>query len=115
MKMKFSVSNLLLLTALIAVLLGWFFDHRRLASDKERLNSEAAQLLSIISASRGRSIVGNPPDKSWDTYNLSSEADRAQYMKDFGSPQYMTLGGEQIEILGGLPFTSETSGFNPAQ
>ncbi len=42
--MKFSLSNLLLVVAVVAVALGWWCDHARLLTANARLNAEAAAL-----------------------------------------------------------------------
>jgi hypothetical protein len=87
--MKYSLSNLLLLTALIAALMGWLYDHRRLANDKERLNAQATELFSrYVAANEGSGRVIWPGDRLPPTrsYNSSIEEDRSAYLNDHLSP-----------------------------
>src|SRR5437762_7511744 len=88
--MKFSLSNLLLFVALLAVLLGWFYDHRRLRSDKERLNSEAAGLCNMVSMMSHGGSGGTvlPPGRTSATrpYSAAIEEDRAEILKSLPAP-----------------------------
>ena len=38
MKLRFSISNLLLLTAIVGILLAWYLDHKRIADENKSLN-----------------------------------------------------------------------------
>jgi hypothetical protein len=84
--MRYSLSNLLLLTALIAVLMGWFYDHRRLSNDKERLNLEAAEYCTIISIRLGSAAIPVPPGETLDkrSYQFSIEGDRRKILERIG-------------------------------
>ena len=48
--MKFSLSNLLLVVAVVAVAIGWWCDHARLRNANARLNAEAAALFQEANA-----------------------------------------------------------------
>ncbi len=116
MDIKYSLSNLLLLTALIAALMGWFYDHGRLSNDKQRLNLEAIDLFGRWTASHGSGAV-LPPGQTPNTraYNFSIEKDRADYVRDFTLPRYFPIGKDRIEILRGPPFDSGPVNSNPAK
>jgi hypothetical protein len=47
--MRFSLSQLLVAIAIVAILCGWWFDHRQLNADRYRLNAELhlSEVLSI--------------------------------------------------------------------
>jgi hypothetical protein len=38
MKLRFSISNLLLLTAIVGILVAWYLDHKRIADENKALN-----------------------------------------------------------------------------
>ena len=38
MKLRFSISNLLLLTAIVGILIAWYLDHKRIADENKTLN-----------------------------------------------------------------------------
>jgi hypothetical protein len=85
-KLRYSLTNLLLLTALISALIVWFFDHRKLDNDYQRLNVEAANMLDIIATSRGsgNAVVG--PDGTLPArydYDFTVEEDRAAYLDKY--------------------------------
>src|SRR6478735_5125965 len=84
--MKYSLANLLLLTALIAVLAGWFYDHRRLTADRERLNAESAELASklVFEHAFGSSTVtiGTRPAPPR-SYDFENEDDRREFLRDY--------------------------------
>jgi hypothetical protein len=85
--MKYSLSNVLLLFTLVAVLLGWFYDHRRLEIEKEYLNAEAANLFGRITASHGSGRVlmpGETADRR--AYNFLIQEDRAEFLKRLCAP-----------------------------
>jgi hypothetical protein len=89
--MKYSISNLLLLTALIAALFGWLYDHRRLSNDGERLNAEASDLFNqLVTVTQGSGRVIWPPGQMPPTrsYNSSIEKDRADWLRDHRSTFY---------------------------
>jgi hypothetical protein len=93
--MKYSLFNLMLLTALIAVSIAWFYDHGRLRTDKERLNAEAADLFCRLIATKGSGTAWTsgqmPPTRGYDS---SIERDRADWRSDHRSPFYgPTLSG----------------------
>jgi hypothetical protein len=45
MRIRFSISNLLLLTALVGVLIAWYLDHKRSADENKALNFWASRAM----------------------------------------------------------------------
>lgn len=92
--MKCSLSNLLLLVAVVAVAIGWWCDHARLRDANARLNAEAAALFQEANAGSTITALGFPngelpPSRS---YNFLEPEDRAEYHKTYG--HFGKIGGE---------------------
>ena len=86
--MKFSLSNLLLVVALIAVCIGWWVDRRRLAVEVVGLNKECSQMMEIATRlPSGVRILdlGSDPSGPGRVYNFSLAANRASYRKNYPS------------------------------
>ena len=85
--MKFSLSNLLLVTALIAVCIGWCVDRRRLATEVVDLNEECKQMMERVTQipSGMRVSDGSDPSDPGRVYNFSIAADRVTYRENYPS------------------------------
>ncbi len=86
--MKFSLSNLLLVVALIAACTGWWVDRRRLAAEIVDLNKECSQMMEIATRlPSGVRILdlGGDPSGPGRVYNFSLAADRASYRENYPS------------------------------
>jgi UDP-N-acetylmuramyl pentapeptide phosphotransferase/UDP-N-acetylglucosamine-1-phosphate transferase len=87
--MKLSLSNLLLLVAIIAVATGWWSDRRKLSHEIETLNAECAdsiQQISHLTMANGFSSLSFPDGKlpPQRSYDLRKPEDRHEYRKVYG-------------------------------
>ncbi len=86
--MKFSLSNLLLVTALIAACIGWCVDRSRLATEVVDLNEECMQMMEratqLPSGMRVSDWRSDPSDPGR-VYNFNIAADRATYRENYPS------------------------------
>jgi hypothetical protein len=82
---KFSIANLMLAIALIAVAIGWWCDHRRLSEANGRLNAEAAELFTQHTMGSSISSINFPDGKLPPNrvYTFSDPEDRAAYAKTY--------------------------------
>ena len=88
--MKYSLSNLLLLIALVGMGIAWWLDHDRLSRANERLNTEAAELFDKWTFSHhsngfSASEFPNgelPPNR---VYQFTKPEDRAAYIETYGN------------------------------
>jgi len=87
--MKFSLSNLLLVVAFLAVSIAWWADRRQLSHEIEALNAECADLMGDVTTmtmSNGISAMSFPdgklpPQKS---YDFQRPEDRDEYRRIYG-------------------------------
>jgi hypothetical protein len=82
---KFSLSNLMLFTALVATLFGWAYDHYRLSERSARLNQEAASMMQSFFRAESSGTIWNLRTTAPRAYNFSVEQDRVDYRRDIHS------------------------------
>lgn len=84
--MKFRLSNLLLIVALVAVALGWCCDHVRLRNANARLNAEAAALFQEAAFGASFTALEFPNNKLPPSrvYDFLVPEDREEYRKTHG-------------------------------
>ena len=85
--MKFSISNLLLITVLIAVCVSWWVDRSRLATENVDLNEECMQMMELATRLPSGVRVGSGSNSSdpGRVYNFRLAADRAAYRENYQS------------------------------
>jgi Tfp pilus assembly protein FimT len=85
---RYSLISLMLLIAIVAILLGWFYDHQKLVNDRSRLNAEASRLCQVLAQSHSGtiSLASPPPPSKSRSLDFSVEADRAQILKQVPLP-----------------------------
>ena len=86
--MKFSLSNLLFVVAVVAIAIGWWCDHARLRNANARSNAEAAALFQEANARGSTAFTALdfpngelPPSR---VYDFLVPEDRAEYHKTYG-------------------------------
>jgi len=87
--MRFSLSNLLLVVAFLAVSIAWWVDRRRLSGEIEALNAECADLMENVTMMTMSSGFGAmsfpdgklPPQRS---YDFKRPEDRDEYRRNYG-------------------------------
>jgi hypothetical protein len=87
--MKYRLSHLLLVMALVGMGLGWWLDHVRLSRANARLNAEAAELFLRWTASQhsgGFTSLDFPDGRLPEarTYDFTKPEDRAAYLEAYG-------------------------------
>ncbi len=87
--MKLSLSNLLMLVALIAVAIGWWSDRRKLSHEIETLNAECAisfQQMSHFTMANGFGALSFPDGKlpPQRSYDFQKPEDRHEYRRVYG-------------------------------
>jgi hypothetical protein len=82
--MKFSFSRLLVVTAFLALLSGWCYDHQRLTEVNQRINAEVASLYREV-VGKGHVTAGwFDPIPQGRVYDWAVERDRTEYRLNFG-------------------------------
>jgi hypothetical protein len=84
--MRFSLANLLLMVAVVAVAIGWWCDRARLQNANGRLNAEAAALMSEARTTTTHTALEFPSGKLPPSrvYDFLVPEDRAAYRQTYG-------------------------------
>jgi hypothetical protein len=86
--LKISISNLLLIVTIVALLVAWRLDHRRLMAENEKRNAEATEIFTkywMATRGGGSALVFPRPSKK-SAYLFSSPEDRAAMLEMVGEP-----------------------------
>ena len=92
MKIRFSISSLMLSIALSAVSIGWWIDHRHLSDEMLELNTECGDLFrTAMHTSRARLFFDGvgPPQRS---YDFQIPEDRDEYRKHYSHSRSPFMG-----------------------
>ncbi len=85
--LKISISNLLLIVTIVAILVAWRLDHRRLLVENEKRNAEATEIFTKYwMATRGGGSALAFPNPRKTAYLFSNPDDRAEMLEMVGEP-----------------------------
>ena len=90
--LKISISNLLLIVTIVALLVAWRLDHRRLLVENEKRNAEATEIFTkywMATRGGGSALAFPYPRKT--AYLFSNPEDRAAMLEMVGEP--FVIGG----------------------